>query len=82
MKFIKKIWHKIIKKIADWYLQKPMEIIDPMEPWEIAELKMEEKMERKYKKLTKKYKKDMKKLKKQHMKMKKKIIAKYGTIED
>ncbi len=78
---LKKKKNKILQKIADWYLKEPVEIIDPMEPWEIAELKMEEKIEKKYKKLNQKYKKKMTKLKNQHMKMKKKIMAKYGTIE-
>lgn len=35
--------NRIIKKIANWYLKNPEEIVDSMEPWEIAHWKLEEK---------------------------------------
>ena len=72
---------RIIKTIANWYLKKPEEIVDPMEPWEIAHWKLEEKLQKKHKKLKQKYIQKMKNLEKQHNKMEKKIIAKYGTME-
>lgn len=73
--------NRIIKKIANWYLKNPEEIVDPMEPWEIALWKLEEKLQKKHKKLKQKYTQKMRKLEDQHNKMEKKIIAKYGTME-
>ena len=73
--------NRIIKKIANWYLKKPEEIVDPMEPWEIAHWELEEKLQKKHKKLKQKYTQKVKNLEKQHNKMEKKIIAKYGKIE-
>lgn len=69
--------NRIIKKIANWYLKNPEEIVDPMEPWEIAHWKLEEK----HKKLKQKYTQKIRKLEDQHNKMEKKIIAKYGKME-